>query len=133
MTVYDRAHPRARRAKHKPEAPIRGPTGEGPAAEFEAVAIDAARAGGQVLRARFADRGRLSVTSKARHDYVTEVDHQAEAAVVDVLRKRVPEHSILAEEGSRGAANSATAGSSTPWTERRTSFTAFPRSRCRSD
>jgi myo-inositol-1(or 4)-monophosphatase len=79
----------------------------GEAAEFEAVAVEAARAGGEVLRTRFADRGRLSVTTKARHDYVTEVDHEAEAAVVDVLRKHVPEHAILAEEGSRGAAGSA--------------------------
>jgi myo-inositol-1(or 4)-monophosphatase len=75
--------------------------------EFEAVAIEAARAGGEVLLRRFADRASLTVEIKARHDYVTEVDHEAEAAVVAVLRRRVPEHGILAEEGSVGGADAA--------------------------
>jgi len=72
--------------------------------EFEAIAIEAARAGGEVLRRRFSDRAALSIEVKATHDYVTEVDHEAEAAVVAVLRRRAPSHSILAEEGSVGAA-----------------------------
>jgi myo-inositol-1(or 4)-monophosphatase len=73
-------------------------------AEFEKVAVEAAHAGGEVLRRRFADRGRLTVEVKARHDYVTEVDREAEGAIIDVLRRRFPEHAILAEEGSTGGA-----------------------------
>ena len=76
-------------------------------ADFEHVAIEAAHAGGEVLRRRFADRDRLRVESKAKHDYVTEVDREAEAAVVAVLRRRVPDHSILAEEGSLGGTHAA--------------------------
>jgi myo-inositol-1(or 4)-monophosphatase len=78
-------------------------------AEFERVAIEAAHAGGEVVRRRFADRDRdrLTVEVKAKHDYVTEVDREAEAAVVAVLRQRVPDHAILAEEGSLGGAHAA--------------------------
>jgi len=76
-------------------------------ADFERIAIEAAHAGGEVLRRRFADRYRLKVEVKARHDYVTEVDREAEAAVVAVLRRRVPDHAILAEEGSAGGAHTA--------------------------
>lgn len=75
--------------------------------ELTAIAIEAARAGGAVLRRRFGDRGRLSVSVKGRHDYVTEVDHEAEAAVVEVLHRRAPGHAVLAEEGSGRGADSA--------------------------
>jgi myo-inositol-1(or 4)-monophosphatase len=73
--------------------------------EFEEVAVEAAHAGGAVLRRRFSDRERLTVEVKARHDYVTAVDREAEAAVVEVLRHRFPAHAILAEEGSTGGAH----------------------------
>jgi myo-inositol-1(or 4)-monophosphatase len=74
-------------------------------ADFESVAIEAAHAGGAVLRRRFADRERLTVEVKAKHDYVTEVDREAEAAVIEVLSRRFPDHAILAEEGSTGGAH----------------------------
>lgn len=74
---------------------------------FEEIAVEAASAGGDVLRRRFSERDGLTVEIKARHDYVTAVDREAEAAVVDVLRRRAPDHAILAEEGSLGAARSA--------------------------
>jgi myo-inositol-1(or 4)-monophosphatase len=77
-------------------------TGEDP----EHIAIEAAHAGGEVLRRRFSERDALSVETKARHDYVTEVDREAEAAIVAVLRRRTPDHAILAEEGSLGAERS---------------------------
>jgi myo-inositol-1(or 4)-monophosphatase len=70
---------------------------------YENVAIEAAHAAGGILRRRFATRDGLRVETKSRHDYVTEVDREAEAAVVDVLRRRTPDFGILAEEGSLGA------------------------------
>jgi myo-inositol-1(or 4)-monophosphatase len=60
-----------------------------------------------VLQRRFVDREGLTVEVKAKHDYVTAVDREAEAAVVAVLRRRAPDHAILAEEGSLGAADAA--------------------------
>ena len=66
----------------------------------EAIATEAALAAGAVLRRRFADRHRLSIERKAHRDYVTEVDREAEAAVVSILRSRAPQDTIVAEEGS---------------------------------
>jgi myo-inositol-1(or 4)-monophosphatase len=64
---------------------------------IERVAIRAARAAGRIhLR-------RLSHTSISRKssaiDLVTEADHESEAAVIDVLQRAYPGHTILAEEG----------------------------------
>ncbi len=73
---------------------------------FSEVAIEAARRGGEVLRRRFRNLGGLTVERKGLHDYVTEVDREAEAAVADVLRRAHPDHALLAEEGTTGAAGS---------------------------
>ena len=74
-------------------------------APYERIAIEAAHAGGNVLRRWFADRESLAIEVKAKHDYVTAVDREAEAAVISVLQRYVPEHAILAEEGSTGGAD----------------------------
>jgi len=64
---------------------------------IERVAIRAARAAGRIhLR-------RLSHTNISRKtnaiDLVTEADHESEAAVMDVLQRAFPDHTILTEEG----------------------------------
>lgn len=62
------------------------------------IAVRAARAGGNVLL-RYADRvDTLTVTRKRRNDFVSEVDRAAEQAIIEVLHKAYPEHSIVAEE-----------------------------------
>ena len=66
--------------------------------EFERAACAAARAAGKVLRRRF--RESLDVQKKGLHDFVTDVDRQAEAVVVDYLTGRFPDHAVMAEEGS---------------------------------
>jgi myo-inositol-1(or 4)-monophosphatase len=67
---------------------------------LEEAAMEAAARAGEILRRRFRPRERLVVETKGLHDFVTEVDREAEAAVVDFLRARFPDHAILAEEGS---------------------------------
>jgi myo-inositol-1(or 4)-monophosphatase len=64
------------------------------------VATEAALAAGEVLQACW---GRLeSISDKGRPgDLVTEADRQAEAAILQVLRDRVPDHAILAEESGQ--------------------------------
>ncbi|WJW74530.1 inositol-1-monophosphatase [Thiohalobacter sp. IOR34] len=62
------------------------------------IAARAARAAGDVI-VRHVDRlDELTVTSKDRNDYVSEVDRQAEEVVIRILRKAYPSHGILAEE-----------------------------------
>ena len=61
-------------------------------------AIDAAHAAGAVLMRGWGHAGEPS-SKAAEVDLVTEYDGLAEAAIVDVLRARFSDHSILAEEG----------------------------------
>lgn len=71
-------------------------------AAFEEIAVEAARAGGEVLRQRFLGREPIAIEVKGPHDYVTAVDREAEAAIVAVLDKRAPGHAVLAEERGAG-------------------------------
>ncbi len=67
------------------------------------VAVSAAHAAGELMRRRFGQVSGIPVTRKARHDYVSEVDHACEAAIVREISRYYPEHAFLAEEsGTRG-------------------------------
>ncbi len=72
------------------------------------IAIKAARAAGAIINRASLDLERLHVSSKAPNDFVTEVDHAAEAAIIDTLLAAYPGHGILAEESgsTRGARDS---------------------------
>ncbi|MGZ8259967.1 MAG: inositol monophosphatase family protein [Caldimonas sp.] len=72
------------------------------------IAIKAARAAGAIINRASLDLERLQVSSKAPNDFVTEVDHAAEAAIIDTLLGAYPGHGILAEESgsARGARDS---------------------------
>jgi myo-inositol-1(or 4)-monophosphatase len=62
------------------------------------IAVRAARSAGNLI-VRYVDRVEtLTVSSKDRNDFVTEVDRLAEDEIVRVLRKAYPSHGILAEE-----------------------------------
>ncbi|RUO26451.1 inositol-1-monophosphatase [Aliidiomarina minuta] len=62
------------------------------------IAVRAARAAGKVIMKSMAQAEQLTIESKGQHDYVTNVDHAAEAIIIDTIRKSYPDHSILAEE-----------------------------------
>ena len=70
------------------------------------VATAAALAAGEVLQACW---GKLeSIVEKGRPgDLVTEADKQAEAAILAVIRRHFPDHSILAEESGQYGATDA--------------------------
>jgi len=67
---------------------------------FEATAREAARAGGRLIRERFQEDLPIRVESKGLHDFVTQVDRDAESAVLSVIREAYPDHAIMSEEGS---------------------------------
>jgi len=71
---------------------------------YEVSAIEAARVGGEVLRKRFRTEMAERVEVKGLHDYVTEVDREAEAAILDYLRAKYPEHAVMSEEATPHAA-----------------------------
>ncbi len=70
------------------------------------VAGAAARAGAEVLKSRFRD-GALEAELKAEYDYVSAADRESEAAILEVVRGRFPDHEILAEESGRLGASGA--------------------------
>ena len=66
--------------------------------DYLAVAVEAARLGGDILREHY--RRVKKVEFKGEADLVTEVDRRSEKEIVDLLTSRFPHHSILAEEGT---------------------------------
>jgi myo-inositol-1(or 4)-monophosphatase len=70
--------------------------------KFLAVAIEAAREAGAIVRD--GHHRPKQVTYKGDVDLVTETDKKSEAAIVSRLRHAFPDHAIVAEEGSGGAA-----------------------------
>lgn len=65
------------------------------------VAIKAARAAGTIINRAALDIESVRVTAKQTNDFVTEVDHAAEQAVISTLLEAFPEHGIWAEESGR--------------------------------
>jgi len=67
------------------------------------IAVRAARSAGDII-ARAMDRlDTLTVTTKSRNSFVSEVDKMAEAEIIAILRKAYPDHAILAEESGEQA------------------------------
>ena len=67
------------------------------------IAIRAARQAGSIIMRSFSRLDTLTVTEKDVNDYVSEVDRNAEQAIIETIRKAYPAHAILAEEsGSHG-------------------------------
>ena len=65
------------------------------------IAIKAARSAGAIINRASLDLDLLKVNTKAPNDFVTEVDHAAEATIIDTLLGAYPGHGILAEESGR--------------------------------
>jgi len=69
-------------------------------------AVKAARKAGSIITRASFDLDKLTVRRKRQNDFVTEVDHAAEDAIIGVLRDAYPDHGILAEESGEKAADS---------------------------
>lgn len=72
------------------------------------MAVRAARAAGTVISRATDHVADLTIESKQRNDFVSEVDRQAEHAIIDILKRAYPDHQFLGEEsGDSGQADSA--------------------------
>ncbi len=69
------------------------------------VAIKAARLGGNIINRAALDIESVRISQKQINDYVTEVDHQSEQAIIKTLLEFYPEHGIWAEESGREFGN----------------------------
>jgi len=61
-------------------------------------AVKAARRAGNIINRASQNLDILAVSEKAVHDYVSEVDREAEQAIIRILHEAYPSHAILAEE-----------------------------------
>ena len=61
-------------------------------------AVKAARKAGSIITRASFDVDKLTVRSKQHNDFVSEVDHAAEEAIIGVLRDAYPDHGFLGEE-----------------------------------
>ena len=73
------------------------------------VAVRAARRAGRIITRASLDLDRIEITRKQRNDFVTEVDHASEQAIIETLRTAYPDHAILAEESGHTAGKDASA------------------------
>ena len=67
------------------------------------IAIRAARSAGNIIVRNLDRIDRLTVQTKERNDFVSEVDRQAESEIIGILRRAYPQHGILAEESGSHA------------------------------
>jgi myo-inositol-1(or 4)-monophosphatase len=65
------------------------------------IAVRAARAAGEVIVRSLNRLESLTITSKGRNDFVSEVDHAAEQEIIRIIRRSYPQHAVLAEESGR--------------------------------
>jgi myo-inositol-1(or 4)-monophosphatase len=61
-------------------------------------AVKAARKAGSIITRASFDVDKLTVRSKQKNDFVSEVDHAAEEAIIGVLHDAYPDHGFLGEE-----------------------------------
>ena len=61
-------------------------------------AVKAARAAGGIILRNIDRIDTLTISTKSRNDYVSEVDRMAEAEIIHILGKAYPEHGFLGEE-----------------------------------
>jgi myo-inositol-1(or 4)-monophosphatase len=65
------------------------------------VAVKAARAAGAIINRAALDIESVRISQKQVNDFVTEVDHASEQAIIETLLTAYPGHGILAEESGK--------------------------------
>jgi myo-inositol-1(or 4)-monophosphatase len=65
------------------------------------IAVRAARRAGEIIVRSLNRLESLTIASKGRNDFVTEVDRAAEQEIIAIIRRHYPHHAILAEESGR--------------------------------
>ena len=65
---------------------------------FVNIAIEAARAAGDIIIRHLDRLDRIKISSKHNNDLVSEVDVKAEQIIIETIQKAYPSHGILAEE-----------------------------------
>ena len=72
------------------------------------IAVRAARRAGEIIIRSLNKLDSLDVSTKGRHDFVSDVDRNAEADIIATVRKSYPDHAFLAEESGASGNNEVT-------------------------
>lgn len=62
------------------------------------IAVRAARRAGELMIRHLNQLESLQIAEKGRNDFVSQIDHAAEEAIIEVVKDHYPDHAILAEE-----------------------------------
>lgn len=65
------------------------------------IAVRAARRAGTIITQHLSNPSAIETTQKGQNDFVTNVDKQAEAAIIEVIQKAYPDHTIIGEESGQ--------------------------------
>lgn len=65
------------------------------------IALRAARTAGNIIVRAMERMDTIQITEKSKNDFVTEIDAQAEQAIIETIRSAYPHHGILAEESGK--------------------------------
>jgi myo-inositol-1(or 4)-monophosphatase len=65
------------------------------------IAVRAARSAGDIIVRNMDRLDRLKITTKHNNDFVSNVDHMSEQAIINTLKTAYPDHGILAEESGK--------------------------------
>ena len=65
------------------------------------IAVRAARTAGNIIARGYEKRDELLTEAKGENDFVTQIDKEAEQAIIEKIKQSYPDHSFLGEEGGR--------------------------------
>lgn len=65
------------------------------------IAFKAARAASKIIMRHYERLEELNIKSKGEHDFVSEVDHQAEETILEIMRDSYPDHAFWGEESGK--------------------------------
>lgn len=63
------------------------------------IAVRAARVAGNIISRAYENRADLATEAKGDNDFVTQVDRDAEQAIIDKIKQSYPDHCFVGEEG----------------------------------
>ena len=69
------------------------------------IAVRAARRAGEIIVRSMNHLESLTIATKGRNDFVTEVDRAAEQEIIATIRRHYPQHAFLAEESGASGTN----------------------------
>ena len=67
------------------------------------IAVRAARKAGHTISRGFSQLDRVTVENKTENDFVTNIDKEAEQAIISTIQQSYPDHSFIGEEGGQQA------------------------------